>query len=325
MSDTEKDKDVSCFTADGVVAEMVIEVEENQKIGSDDLCNSPSKDNHCDKENDLVNKSKDSYDDIVEEEEENQNIESDSEKENKEKSIESIETTDNNEECMQIEDKTSEENNKDIVEDDQCEGKEDPIVENDPVVEDEIIQNAEDKKSEVNDSSIEDNISEVEQTVDSKPSEINQTVDNKFSEKENHKSDDIKQTVNKSGEIKQKNNKSSETKQKIDNCSEIKQKNINSNQNLKKKRKRESTMDENDIKETDMPRYPGIVSKLFCLKVKNILVFTLTFLEITNVFSLIYHNFQSFITLQYFFVRLIFILSSIFLTIKNKSLNLPLK
>lgn len=37
MSEGEKEKDVSCFEVDGVVAEMVIEVEDNQKTGLEDF------------------------------------------------------------------------------------------------------------------------------------------------------------------------------------------------------------------------------------------------------------------------------------------------
>lgn len=285
MSDTEKDKDVTCFTADGVVAEMVIEVEENQKIGSDDFSNSPSKDNQCDKENDLVNESKDTYGAIVESEVENQLVELDANKENNENSFESIETNDNNEDYLEIEeDKTSEGKNY-IEEDNKSEGEDDCIIEekkpeegNDPIVEDkicnEIIHNTEDKKSvETDNQCIEDNFSEIKQTVDNKSSEIKQTFDNNSSELEkiDNKSNKLETIDNKATEIKQTvDNKSSEIKQKVNNKpSEIKQKDIKNNQNLKKKRKRESIMNENDIKETDMPRYPGIVLKSFCLKAKN--------------------------------------------------------
>ena len=206
MSDAEKDKDVTCFTVDGVVAEMVIEVEENQKLGSDDLPNSPSKDSQGDKKNDSTNESSDA---VVEKEEENKIVALDPQKETKDNSLEVTEIESKNEEHFEDE-KSKGKNNSVTTEENKC---------------NEIDENIEEKKSE----------------------EINEKAKDKEIEVNNQNIEDRSNEVN--------------------------QGNTMNNQNSKRKRKLDESVmygNENDIKETDMPRYPGIIFMLFYSKIKYI-------------------------------------------------------
>lgn len=245
MSDTEKGKDVSCFTVDGIVAEMVIEVEENQKLGSDDLPQSPLKENECFKNSGSADKSTDA----VIEKEEIHTVEFDSKTEDKDSSVEIIETHDTNE--KHIEDEKLEEANSSVA------------------ISEEI------KQGEVNENAEKEGFDEINKEAEDKSDEI---IDIR---KENKISDEIINLgiVDKQSDIISKQNIEDKKSDKIidqsieDKSSEKNQHSAQSNQNIKRKSGRPagSVMPKkNKIEEeADMPRYPGKFS-IFYFKTKSI-------------------------------------------------------